>query len=214
MVRLLDLFCGAGGSAVGYNRAGFDEIVGVDLVKQPRYPFTFIQADAMTFPLDGFDAIHASPPCQAYSPLGKFHKEREYPDLIADVRDRLARSSVPYVIENVPGAPLLSPVMLCGSSFGLDVRRHRLFETNAVLLRPPCVHSWQKPRFSNTGTRRRAILSSVVGVYGGAHFKGDNLAYRQAAMGIDWMQMDELSQAVPPCFTEFIGRALIEAIRA
>ena len=223
--RLLDLFCGAGGAAMGYHRAGFD-VVGVDIAPQPRYPFEFHQADAlmalgqmqinMTPKLWGvaFDAIHASPPCQRYSPLAKLHKDIEYPDLIAPTRTLLEQTALPWVIENVPGAPLRHPFKLCGSSFGLDVRRHRLFETNwPIGLLPPCAHHLHTPRFQNTGKRRRAVLSSVVGVYGGSHFKGDNLKYRSDAMGIDWMQMDELSEAIPPAYTEFIGEQLLAHVR-
>ncbi len=219
--RLLDLFCGAGGAATGYSRAGFD-VVGVDIKPQPRYPFEFVQDDALallsTYPWwdePPFDAIHASPPCQAFSPLQRLHKEREYPRLIEPTRELLEATGLPYVIENVPGAPLFHPFKLCGSSFGLDVRRHRLFETNWPMgLIPPCAHYLHTPRFQNTGKRRRAVLSSVVGVYGGSHFKGDNLGYRSRAMGIDWMQMDELSEAIPPAYTELIGHQLLQHIRA
>jgi hypothetical protein len=116
--RLLDLFCGAGGAAVGYHRAGFD-VVGVDINPQPRYPFEFHQADAMTFPLDGFDAIHASPPCQAYSHGTPPDKRSNHPDLLDATRDRLNAAGLPWVIENVPRAPLRSPVILCGSQFDL-----------------------------------------------------------------------------------------------
>src|SRR3989338_9102679 len=114
-MRLLDLFCGAGGAAMGYSRAGFTEIVGVDIKPQPRYPFTFIQADAMTYPLDGFDAIHASPPCHKYSTVGKQSAKKLgtiYSDLVGPIRERLEAAGVPYVIENVMGAPLRQPVKL------------------------------------------------------------------------------------------------------
>ena len=141
-MRILDLFCGAGGAAAGYHRAFPNaEIVGVDIVPQPRYPFTFIQADALEFPLDGFDFVHASPPCQAFTA----YRRRGggvgdgYPDLIAVVRARLLCHDATYVIENVPGAPLHHPVQLCGSSFGLNVRRHRLFETSFPAVGKRCV---------------------------------------------------------------------------
>ena len=138
--RLLDLFCGAGGAAMGYHRAGFT-VVGVDINPQRHYPFEFHQADALEFDVSGFDAIHASPPCQAFTA----YKRRpnhvgDYPDLIWPTRQKLIASGVPYVIENIPKAPLLNPITLCGSSFGLDVRRHRLFESNVPLLAPPCDH--------------------------------------------------------------------------
>src|SRR5665213_3193952 len=133
--RLLDLFSGAGGAAVGYHRAGF-EVVGVDIKPQPHYPFEFRQKDALWVlegeTMEGFDAIHASPPCQAYSKARKLQGLR-HPDLIASVRELLLAISLPYVIENVPGAPLRNPVLLCGEMFGLGVRRERLFETNVEM---------------------------------------------------------------------------------
>ena len=209
-MRLLDLFCGAGGAAMGYHRAGFDEIVGVDINPQPRYPFEFVQADAMEYPLDGFDAIHASPPCQAFTSMKSMHNAREHVDLLTPTRPRLVSAGVPYVIENVPGAPVQSPIMLCGSMFGLGVsdaelRRHRLFEVSpAILLTPRCQH----------GTR------DVIGVYG----KGVRNSRRKfdkgvpdftvgdgrTAMDIDWMSIAELSQAIPPAYTEWIGCQLLE----
>src|SRR5512146_881208 len=120
--RLLDLFCGAGGAAMGYHRACF-EVVGVDINPQPHYPFEFHQADALTYPLDGFDVIHASPPCQDYTIASLYHRMngKTYPDLIEPTRKHLMRSSSVWVMENVPGAPLINPIMLCGSMFGLEV---------------------------------------------------------------------------------------------
>ena len=126
--RLLDLFCGAGGAAMGYHRAGF-EVVGVDIKPQPHFPFEFHQVDALTYTLDGFDAYHASPPCQRYSCAVNLHNNRDsHPDLIDIVRNILLKTGKHYVIENVPGSPLINPTQLCGSAFGLRVRRHRLFE--------------------------------------------------------------------------------------
>jgi DNA (cytosine-5)-methyltransferase 1 len=204
-VRILDLFCGAGGAAMGYHRAFPDaEIVGVDINPQPRYPFTFVQADAMTYPLDGFDFIHASPPCQAFTAYRrKGHGVGTgYPDLIAATRERLQAAGVPYVIENVPGAPLLHSRQLCGSSFGLDVRRHRLFECSFPLFVPRCRHDWQTPRFA-PATNRTNLRSTVeVGVW------RIPLHVQQAAMGIDWMTLPELSEAIPPAYTDHIGNAL------
>jgi hypothetical protein len=125
--RALDLFCGAGGASMGLHRAGF-EVVGVDACPQPEYPFAFVQADALTFPLDGFAFVWASPPCQAFTAYKRRTDHvRPRRNLIPAVRARLAAAGVPYVIENVVGAPLRVPVMLCGSMFGLDVQRHRLF---------------------------------------------------------------------------------------
>jgi DNA (cytosine-5)-methyltransferase 1 len=224
--RLLDLFCGAGGAAMGYARAGF-EVVGVDIKPQPRYPFGFIQGDALEFMHNahdeggwpgecGFDVIHASPPCQAYvKGLAAVNKSlgREWGHLalIDEVRELLVETGLPYVIENVPGAPLRNPVKLCGSSFNLDVRRHRLFECSFPLLVPPCDHSRQNGDFwtsfrPNGETRR----SRVAQVYGQA-------AERDKwgpAMGIDWMTADELAEAIPPAFTEHIGAFLLAHLEA
>ncbi len=192
---LLDLFCGAGGCAVGYARAGF-EVVGVDLVAQPRYPYRFIQADALTFPLSGFDVIHASPPCQLYSvtwPL--WH--RDYPDVLPLVRERLWASGKPFLLENVVGAPLPGAILLCGSMFGLDVLRHRLFESNVLLFAPGnCQHR---------GTVKEGQYVSVFGKGGNGYTKERG----SQAMGIDWMTVRELSQAIPLVYTEWLGRQVM-----
>ena len=194
---------------MGYHRAGF-EVVGVDIEPHPDYPFAFVEADAMTYPLDGFDAIHASPPCHAYSTVTMRNagNEREYPDLVEPTRQRLLESGLPYVIENVIGAPLLNAFMLCGSSFGLDVRRHRLFEPGRwhPVLVPPCAHYLQRPRFRSLDSRSKS-LASVVGVHGHLNYPGE-LELRKAAMGIDWMTNDDLTQAIPPAYTEWIGAQL------
>jgi hypothetical protein len=137
--RLLDLFSGAGGAGKGYADAGF-EVVGVDHVPQPNYPFEFHQADALTFPLDGFDAIHASPPCPVHSSLNGWSGDSTEPDLVPQTRELLRATGLPYVIENIVGAPLEQPVMLCGQALGLRVRRHRLFETNFPVMVPQCQH--------------------------------------------------------------------------
>lgn len=207
MPRLLDLFCGAGGAAMGYHRAGF-EVVGVDIKPQPHYPFEFHQADAMTYPLDGFDAIHASPPCQAFSDLRSMHNAKRHPDLLTPTRDRLVSAGLPYVIENVEGAPMRDYIVLCGGAFGLgsgdaELRRHRRFEIEPrPVLVPPCAH----------GQRQR-----VIGVYGGhgrdrrrsVSTQDYSTEQRREAMGIDWMNGDELSQAIPPAYTEWIGQRLL-----
>lgn len=187
---------------MGYHLAGFD-VVGVDIAPQPHYPFEFHQVDALDFPLDGFDAIHASPPCQAFTA----YKRRpnhvgEYPDLIWPTRRRLIDAGVPWVIENVPGAPLVNPIQLCGSSFGLDVRRHRLFESNVSMVSPPCDHSWQTPRFPPATNRTNLRCTVEIGVW------RITLAVQQKAMGIDWMTLEELSEAIPPAYTEYIGAFL------
>jgi DNA (cytosine-5)-methyltransferase 1 len=204
-MRLLDLFCGAGGAAKGYADAGF-EVVGVDIEPQPNYPFEFVRADALTFPLDGFDAVHASPPCQAFTAYRrKGHGVGDgYPDLIADVREMLEDWGGPYVIENVPAAPLKDPIRLCGSSFGLDVRRHRHFESNLDPEAKPCDHGWQTPHFpaaTNRGPNSRRTVE--IGVW------RISLDVQQRAMGIDWMTVPELSQAIPPAYTRFIGGQLM-----
>lgn len=207
-MRLLDLFCGAGGAAMGYHLAGFD-VVGVDLKPQPNYPFAFIQSDALTFPLGGFDVIHASPPCQLWST--KTRDKERHRDLISPLRPLLKATGIPYVIENVPGAPLVDPIRLCGSSFGRDVRRHRIFESSIPLVGLPCVHEWQKPRF-RVYDHGRHYLSGTVPVFGTGG--GKARAHWQRAMGIDWMTDDELREAIPSKFTEFIGaqiRAHIES---
>lgn len=211
--RLLDLFCCAGGAGTGYFRAGFD-VVGVDIAPHPRYPFPFYQADALAFlAAHGreYDAIHASPPCQKFSRVsGRSRKRmtRVYPDLIAPIRALLREIGKPYVIENVEGAPLLTPVLLCGSMFLLDVRRHRLFESNVLLFAPSCNHWSQRPRFRTLDSRRRGQMAAVIGVHGHINYAGE-FPLRCAAMGIDWMTNDELSQAIPPAYTEFIGRQLL-----
>lgn len=206
--RLLDLFCGAGGCSMGYHRAGFD-VVGVDLSPQKNYPFKFRQADALTFPLDGFDAIHASPPCQAYSQaaLSQRNAGKEYPDLLASTRERLQAAGVPWVIENVPGAPMRPDFKLCGCQFGLELRRLRWFETSwqAFSMRPPCHHPY--PVVSVVGHGTPSWVREQLGF-------NPTIADYRAAMGIDWMNRNELSQAIPPAYTEFIGGQLLAHLDA
>jgi DNA (cytosine-5)-methyltransferase 1 len=211
--RLLDLFCGAGGCSVGYHRAGFD-VVGVDLVEHPDYPFPFHKADALTFPLDGFDVVHASPPCQRYSTITS--DPSRHPDLLEPVRDRLLAWGGLYVIENVAGAARLlrQPVKVCGSAFGLAVRRHRYFECNTFVLGAMCMHPEEAP----------------IGVYGD-HGQQDHeyrrpdgtrrgqkardVAQARKAMGIDWMtSWDDLADAIPPAYTEHIGTQLLAHLEA
>lgn len=192
---------------MGYYRAGFD-VIGVDIKPQPRYPFEFHQADAMTFPLDGFDVIHASPPCQGYSRLNSINK-REYPMLIEDVRSRLQAAGVPYVIENVTGAPLIDPIMLCGAMFpGLRVYRHRLFEIGgtAHIGAPP-----EPEHGSPCNVLGRAPKEGEF-IHVCGHFIG--VAYGRKAMGIPWMTRNELSEAIPPAYTQYIGEALISALES
>jgi DNA (cytosine-5)-methyltransferase 1 len=205
--KLLDLFCGAGGAAMGYHRAGF-EVIGVDIAPQPRYPFESHQADALTFPLEGFDAVHASPPCQAWTAYRRRPNHvGEYPNLIGATRDRLEAAGVPWIIENVRGSELQTPIQLCGSSFGLDVRRHRWFETSWPLLALPCNHGWQTPRFAHATNRTNLRCTVEVGVW------RIPLDVQQRAMGIDWMELEELSEAIPPAYTEWLGARLLEVAR-
>lgn len=198
---------------MGYHRAGF-EVVGVDIKLQPRYPFEFHQGDALTWPLEGFDAIHASPPCQAYSTISKqTGAHKKHPDLVAATRTRLRASGLPYVIENVIGSPLSNPIMLCGSSFGLKVRRHRLFECSFSVMATPCAHGLQR---SNGNRLRKADglrhPDAVVPCYGGGQ-AGFPVARVRKAMDIDWMTQDELSQAIPPAYTEYIGERLMACVQ-
>lgn len=209
---MLDLFSCAGGAAMGYQRPGFN-IEGVDFKPQPRYPFKHHVADALTFLRQHgheYDAIHASCPCQlftAYRRRGAGVGDG-YLNLIPATRELLKLTGRPWVIENVEAArsELRSPVMLCGSSFGLDVRRHRLFEANTPLLVPPCAHSWQTPRFPPASNRVNLRKTVEVGV------RRIPLDVQRKAMGIEWMTREELSQAIPPAYTELIGRQLLEHI--
>ena len=203
---LLDLFCGGGGASVGYHRAGF-RVVGVDINPQPHYPFEFHQADALTFSLDGYDVIHASPPCQEYSVSSRYYRQqgKSYPDLIAPMRRRLVEQDTPWIMENVRCAPLESPLLLCGSMFGLLVQRHRFFESPwlmATLAPYSCRHDYIP--FTVTGN----------GTPSWSRRKNQTVAQCRAAMGIDWMTRAELSQAIPPAYTEWLGRQLLATLPA
>lgn len=207
--RLLDLFCGAGGCSMGYHRAGFD-VVGVDINPQPRYPFEFHQADAMTYPLDGFDVIHASPPCQAYSTVTP--QKNDHPDLYKQTRDRLIASGVPYVIENVIGAPYGHGVVLCGTMFGLEadgewIRRHRNFETAFLIMQPQHHHRRDRRAVTITG---HCFLSKTKDC--ARHSRQCTFDTAKKLMGIDWMDRKELVQAIPPAYTFWIGQQLMEIL--
>ena len=215
-MRLLDTFCKAGGAGMGYKLAGF-EVVGVDIEPQPNYPFEFHQADAIEYIKQHgheFDAIHASPPCQEYSVTSSL-KTKEYPTLIDPVRELLIKSGKAYIIENVPGSPLMNPLLLCGTMFGLRVIRHRYFENNFGLHFAPfsCNH-WGKtqPRNDKRGESKGASLQkhSFLTVTGHDFVKAD----ASMAMGISWMKNAELAQAIPPAYTEYIGRHLAGVIAA
>jgi len=210
--RLLDLFCGAGGAAMGYSRAGF-EVVGVDIVAQPRYPFEFVQADALEYLMDEvlmgdcshgeFDAIHASPPCQAYTQaaLSQRNAGKVYPDILGPTRELLEQTGLPWVIENVPGAPMRPDLKLCGCQVGLELRRERWFEMNWPVdpLLPP--HHHPHPVVSVVGHGSPSWVRKQLG------YNPTIVQYR-AAMGIDWMNRNELSEAIPPAYTELIGHQL------
>jgi DNA (cytosine-5)-methyltransferase 1 len=216
--RLLDTFCGAGGCSVGYHRAGFD-VVGVDIVPQKNYPFEFHQADALEFIAEHgreFDAIHASPPCQVYSITKGMHNN-DHPDLVAPTRAALQSTGRPYVIENVPGSPLYNYVMLCGTMFNLRVIRHRLFECNPSILFSPftCDH-WGKA--TGSGSNRHKCAGGTISLKDGFDFVtvcgNDYLADEgRMAMGIDWTTKAELSQAIPPAYTEWLGTRFLEVLR-
>lgn len=200
---LLDLFCGAGGAAKGYADAGF-EVLGVDIDPQPNYPFEFIQADALEYPLDGFNAIHASPPCQAFTKARKL-QGNVHPDHVAAIRERLEQQMSPWVIENVPGAPLRNPQLLCGTMFGLRTYRHRLFEHRGFCWSPPDHpgHLWPQTKMGRPP--RDGEMLQIVG-----HFSGVPLG--KEIMGMPWATQHELAEAVPVAYTEFIGRQLITAL--
>lgn len=224
MPRLLDLFCGEGGASEGYARAGF-EVVGVDIKRMRRYPYEFVRSDALSLSFDfyrSFDVIHASPPCQAYSITKHSHK-KEHPELIEPTRELLRAIGRPYVIENVEGAPLIDPMVLCGGQFGLYawddkeslalmLKRHRLFECSIPLRAPGSTCAcW-------------AWRGHIGGVYGGGSSDRNHALHvrrggytpathvRRGLMGIDWATGYGLTQAIPPAYTHFIGLQIMEAL--
>lgn len=211
-MRLLDLYCGAGGASVGYARAGFD-VQGMDILDHPEYPFLLHTGDALRALTDyewltQFDVIHASPPCQAFTSarhLSKAQGNRTNTlDLLTPTKELLRAWGGTYVIENVPGAPMTNPALMCGSAFGLGVRRHRYFDSPLLLMNSGCRHAEQ---------------GRPVGVY---HVIGDDIPHGgrtarsleegQQAMGIDWMGWDDLKEAIPPAYTQFIGEQLLAAV--
>jgi len=213
---LVDLFCGAGGAAWGYHLAGF-RVIGVDINPQPNYPFKFYQYDALKaldLDLSHVAAIHASPPCQAHTYLSAL-SNIDHPDLIPETRDRLSRLDIPWVIENVPGAPIRADITLCGSMFGLFVRRHRHFESNVQLKAGPCEHKAQALASPGFPVYRhgRTHISPVIGVYGGGRGAGPGeIDRKREAMGIPWMTGAELAQAIPPAYTEHIGKQVLQCL--
>lgn len=230
--RLLDLFCCAGGAGEGYAQAGF-EVVGVDVRPQPRYPFEFVQADVLGLDPEwvaSFDAIHASPPCQAHTSLKTMHNAKEHPNLIPQTRAMLQASGLPYIIENVEGARdhLIAPVMLCGTMFGLgiedaELRRHRLFECSFFALTPECNHGGRDVVGVYGGHVRNRRRARTIGIYGegcrDSRRKFDkgvpdfSVEQGRAAMGAEWMTVAELSQAIPPAYTKFLGHQLMAHVQ-
>ena len=211
-MKLLDLYCKAGGASKGYQLAGF-EVVGVDIKKQKRYPYEFIQADCLELMNDmdflkSFDVITASPPCQTHSITQHLRnaqgKSTDKIDLIPQTREALIASGKPYVIENVPGAPLINPIRMCGSAFGLKVRRHRLFESNIQLTSSVCKHKEQGKPVGIYGSMRDEIPK-------GGH-TAKSIEQAREAMGIDWMIWGELVEALPPAYTETIGIEILNVI--
>ena len=194
---------------MGYHRAGW-EVVGVDVNQQPHYPFEFYQADALEFSLEGFDAIHASPPCQEFTVYRNARPgvPARWPNLIPQTRAILEASGKPFVIENVPGAPLLNPVRLCGTAFGIRVRRHRLFEANWPIAGIACDHGRFTDRiFPGSSNRPNGRTVCNVGEY------RVPLAVQKEHMQIDWdVTLHELSEAIPPAYTEWVGRQLLEVV--
>lgn len=224
---LLDLFCGIGGAAMGYSRAGFD-IIGVDKLPQPEYPFPMYRADAIEFAQaclleenamigpTPVAAIHASPPCKRFSTLSKSLGYDSHTDLLTPIREILTQVKIPWIIENVPGAPMRNPMILCGSMFDLRIeegylQRHRLFESNIRLLVPgPCKHEFMRSEYG----------IKAIGVYGNGRGGGElknrtaNADQARRLMGIDWAGRAGIAQAVPPAYTEYLGGQLLAYINS
>ena len=220
--RCIDLFCGSGGAGMGLYKAGF-EVEGWDISLKVHYPFERHIDDALVADLSGADFVWASPPCQAHTSLKTMHNAKKHVDLIPATRAKLEAWGGPWIIENVMGAPLRNPVMLCGTMFGLctadgnaELRRHRIFESNIPLTGLKCNHNAP----ATNGRDRRRV---TIGVYGGGHgaslhrqSKGQKCftaAQEREAMGIEWMSVDELSQAIPPAYSEFLGRQVIAHLK-
>lgn len=190
--RALDLCCGAGGFSAGLHAAGFD-VTGVDIDDQPDYPYRLIRGDALTVDITGYDVVVASPPCQRWSTATPLDRRDAHPDVLTPLRERLLSlpAGIPWVMENVPGAPMRDPIWLCGSTLRLGVRRHRLFEASVPLYGTPCVHDNAEPPVP------------VYGTYGGTG--GADATSGREAMGIGWMPWPRLVQAVPPVYGMWIG---------
>lgn len=204
-LRIADLYCAAGGAAMGLHRAGF-EVEGWDINPQPHYPFTFHLGDALDVDLSGFDAVWASPPCQAYTAMQNIRKNgHKHPDLVGPTREKLIASGLPYIIENVKGAPLKTSIMLCGTMFGLKIIKHRYFESNVDIPLSLCACDHR-------------------GVFDPWHGLGRTAVKMREAQGTPWMpggggssrrhkRSGDLNNAIPPAYSEFLGRHLIHYIQ-
>jgi DNA (cytosine-5)-methyltransferase 1 len=201
-MKLLDLYCGMGGASMGYHLAGWD-VYGVDINPQPNYPFPFFRYDALKVKVKGFDLVHASPPCQRWT-VARGIWARDHPDLLTPTRERLEGWGGPYIIENVPLAPLIDPVTLCGTMFGLGVFRHRGFETTLPVKAPD--HASHDGRI---GDGRYFTVAGHTGLRSSRDGHGTGLAEQwRTAMGISWGTAKELAQAVPPAYTQYIGEQI------
>lgn len=207
--KLLDLFCGAGGAAVGYYRAGF-EVIGIDYLPQKHYPFEFHQADALAFLASygsEFDVIHASPPCQRYSRITRLSGiQGNHPDLLHLVINALIKSGKPYIVENVPDAPMNNYLMLCGTMFGLHVFRHRFFMCNpSILISPASCNHYSRSSNGGKNGKQRHPEGKFITVTGSV----SPISKAKSAMGINWMNRSELVESVPPAYTEYIGKSIL-----
>lgn len=206
-LRLLDLYCCAGGAGMGFHQAGF-EVVGIDIEPQQKYPFEFIQDDAIDYLKANwkkFDAIHGSPPCQGYSNLTPKEHKHKHEKMIDVLRSELLKTGKPFIIENVAGArhDLIKPIMLCGSMFGLRTQRHRYFETSFEVNVPfKCDHS-ELPLLVTTASKASREKRFKLGM------QPKSVTNAPLAYGIDWMDFKGLKEAIPPAYTKFIGSQLL-----
>jgi DNA (cytosine-5)-methyltransferase 1 len=205
VVKVLDLFCCGGGAAMGLSKAfNTQDITGVDILPQKKYPFKFIRASALEVDLSGYDFIWASPPCQAFTKARKL-QGNTHADLVDPIRQRLIKSKTPYCIENVVGAPLINPIMLCGTMFNLQTYRHRLFECSFPIFEPPHLKHTVKQAKMGRPVKPGEFIQ-VVGNFTGIEFA-------KKAMGIDWLGQKELAQAIPPAYSEYIGKQYLKYLK-